>query len=83
MRVTQLISCLFLATATINAASLSEARALDRREARTVSARSDILSPEHSLEKRKGGGGKGGGGGGSSGGEFVLLMRNPANQNIN
>jgi hypothetical protein len=70
MRVTQLISCLFLATSTINAASLSEARALDRREALAVSAQSDILSPEHSLEKRKGGGGKGGGGGGSGGGEL-------------
>ncbi|OAG07769.1 uncharacterized protein CC84DRAFT_1088243 [Paraphaeosphaeria sporulosa] len=37
------------------------------RDDRAISIRSsDILAPEHTLEKRKGGGGKGGGGGSSS-----------------
>ncbi|KAF2868765.1 hypothetical protein BDV95DRAFT_630464 [Massariosphaeria phaeospora] len=71
MRVSQLYACL-VAIHAVHAVSLPNTNALDLLEEHAGSApRSDVFSPEHPLEKRKGGGGgggKGGGGGGSSGG---------------
>jgi len=50
----------------VHAASVPNV-APSRLEEYAVSPRAeDILSPENTLEKRKGGGGRGGGGGGSS-----------------
>ncbi|KAF2119470.1 hypothetical protein BDV96DRAFT_642492 [Lophiotrema nucula] len=69
MRITQFFAYCIFATAAVKAASLPNTNALELLEAHAGSAaRSDILSPEHALEKRKGGGGKGGGGGGGGGG---------------
>jgi len=66
MKASQLLT-LFLATSTVTATSLPEARAPDALEPHGASApRSNALSPGQALEKRKGGGGKGGGGGGKS-----------------
>jgi len=66
MRLSQLWT-FFLATSTITAASLKEESASHVLSAGTQ--RSEILSPDHVLERRKGGGGKGGGGGGGGGGK--------------
>ncbi|KAJ4292746.1 hypothetical protein N0V90_009409 [Kalmusia sp. IMI 367209] len=69
MRISHLATYLALAVAsTTHAVSVPNADAVDVRDARAVSTVSDIFSPEHALEKRKGGGGKGGGGSGGGGG---------------
>jgi hypothetical protein len=67
------IACLALLTNAINGASLPESNnALNILEehAGIAPQSADIVSPDHSLERRKGGGGRGGGssGGGSSSG---------------
>lgn len=62
MRLSAALACLALAASTVNAFSVPEVDALDRLEQPHV-IRSEILLPEHALEKRKGGGGRGGGGG--------------------
>lgn len=65
------LAYLALATQTINAASLPESNnAINVLEEHAPRA-ADIVSPDHTLERRKGGGGRGGGsssGGSSSGG---------------
>jgi phage baseplate assembly protein gpV len=67
MKASQILSFVFLATSSVVASALPESNALDLLEAHGASVpRSEILSPEHALEKRKGGGGKGGGGSGGS-----------------
>ncbi|KAF1966675.1 hypothetical protein BU23DRAFT_544172 [Bimuria novae-zelandiae CBS 107.79] len=68
MRISHIATYLALAASTVSAASIPNSDAVNVRE-EVVSVRSsDVLAPEHVLEKRKGGGGKGGGslGGGSS-----------------
>jgi hypothetical protein len=65
------LAYLALLTNTITAASLPDAKnALNILEEHAGSAprSADIVSPDHSLERRKGGGGRGGGSSGSSGG---------------
>ncbi|KAF2189260.1 hypothetical protein K469DRAFT_683688 [Zopfia rhizophila CBS 207.26] len=65
MRISTLVTYCLFTTSAINAASIPETNALDLLEAHAANiTRSEILSPENALEKRKGGGGKGGGGGG-------------------
>ena len=68
MKVTQLFACIALATTATNAASIPETRAIslveDRLDAQPRSA--DVITPDHSLERRKGGGGRGGGSAGGS-----------------
>lgn len=68
MKVSQLLTCVAFATQAINAASIPDAGALSilSEHADNTPRSSDILAPEHTLERRKGGGGRGGGGGGSS-----------------
>jgi hypothetical protein len=70
MRLSRTLACLVLATH-INGASLpetSDALNIFETHAGSVPRSSDIVAPDHSLERRKGGGGRGGGssGGGSS-----------------
>ncbi|KAF2638478.1 hypothetical protein P280DRAFT_491872 [Massarina eburnea CBS 473.64] len=62
--------CLALATNSALTASLPEtdAHSIQQRAVAAGIPRSDILAPDHALEKRKGGGGGGKGGGGSSSG---------------
>lgn len=78
MKVSQFLTCL-VASHVINAASLPESgNALSLLEERRVVPASEIVSPDHTLERRKGGGGRSGGSssgsssssssGGSSGG---------------
>ncbi|KAH7394316.1 hypothetical protein BKA66DRAFT_456028 [Pyrenochaeta sp. MPI-SDFR-AT-0127] len=68
MKVPQLLAFLALATQAANGASIPDANdAISILSDRSPDA-SSIVSPDHSLEKRKGGGGRGGGGGGSGGG---------------
>lgn len=71
MKVAQTLAIFALATQSINAASIPDAHsdALSVLVERAP-ASADIVSPDHTLEKRKGGGGRGGGssGGGGSGG---------------
>jgi hypothetical protein len=69
MKFSQLLPLVFL-TSSVTASALPESNALDLLEAPGVSVpRSELISPDHALEKRKGGGGKGGGGGGGGGGK--------------
>jgi hypothetical protein len=66
MKLTYIATYFALAASTAYAVSVPNAE-FNARDGQTVSVRSsEILAPEHVLEKRKGGGGKGGGG--SSGG---------------
>ncbi|KAG9383146.1 hypothetical protein A1F94_007067 [Pyrenophora tritici-repentis] len=70
MKVSQFLTC-FVAAQAITAASIPETNnALHALEERRVVPPSELLSPEHTLERRKGGGGRGGGSssGGSGGG---------------
>jgi hypothetical protein len=68
MKLSQILPFVFLATSSVTASALPESNALDLLEAHGASVpRSELLSPDHALEKRKGGGGKGGGGGGGTG----------------
>ena len=68
MKVTQLFAYIALATSATNAASIPETRAIslieDHLGAQPRSA--DVVTPDHSLERRKGGGGRGGGSSGGS-----------------
>jgi hypothetical protein len=67
MKVSQFLTCL-VASQAISAASIPEPNnALTSLEARRVVPASDIVSPDHTLERRKGGGGRGGGGSSSGG----------------
>ncbi|KAF9691843.1 hypothetical protein EKO04_010134 [Ascochyta lentis] len=68
MKVTQCLAGLALATSVANAASIPEANAINLIEdhADVLPRSSEVVAPDHSLERRKGGGGRGGGG--SSGG---------------
>ncbi|KNG48794.1 hypothetical protein DDE82_005119 [Stemphylium lycopersici] len=64
MKVSQILTCL-VASHAISAASIPESNiALSTLEERRVVPASEIVSPDHTLERRKGGGGRGGGGGG-------------------
>jgi len=66
MRLSYFATYLAVAVSAVHAASVPNV-APSRLEEYAVSPRAeDILSPENTLEKRKGGGGRGGGGGGSS-----------------
>ncbi|EUC30080.1 hypothetical protein COCCADRAFT_104822 [Bipolaris zeicola 26-R-13] len=70
MKASQFIAYL-LASQAVSAASLPEfSNALNILEDRRVVPASEVVSPDHTLERRKGGGGRGGGssGGSSSGG---------------
>lgn len=74
MRLSHVATYFTLALSTAHAVSLPGSDAVHVREEQAVSVRSsDIIAPEHALEKRKGGGGKGGGGGSSSGGSSKLI----------
>jgi hypothetical protein len=68
MKVTQLFAYVALATSATNAVSIPEARAIslieDHLGAQPRSAY--VVTPDHSLERRKGGGGRGGGSSGGS-----------------
>lgn len=67
MRVAQFFACA-IAVSAVHAVSLPNSNALDLLEEHAGSlSGSNIMFPEHALEKRKGGGGKGGGGGSSGG----------------
>jgi hypothetical protein len=70
MKVTQLFAYIALVTSAANAASIPEARAISLIEDRlgALARSADVLTPDHSLERRKGGGGRGGGSSGGSGG---------------
>lgn len=66
MRISHLATYVALVVSTAHAVSVPS-HDVQLRDEQAVSVRSsDILDPEHALEKRKGGGGKGGGGGSSS-----------------
>lgn len=72
MKVSQYLACLALATSAANAASIPEINAINLIEDRAdaLPRSSEVVAPDHSLERRKGGGGRGGGsssGGGRSG----------------
>ncbi|KAK3201883.1 hypothetical protein GRF29_164g964507 [Pseudopithomyces chartarum] len=68
MRLSLFATYLVLATSTAHIVSVQNSDAIAARHEQSVSARSsDVLAPEHALEKRKGGGGKGSGGGSSGG----------------
>jgi hypothetical protein len=68
MKVSQFLTCL-VASQAISAASIPESNdALTLIEGRRVVPAADIVSPDHTLERRKGGGGRGGGGSSSGGG---------------
>lgn len=69
MKFSQFLTGLVAAQA-ISAASIPESNALNVLEDRRVVPASELVSPDHTLERRKGGGGRGGGssGGSSSGG---------------
>jgi len=70
MRVLPVFTLLACATQHINGASLPESEnALNYlgEQARSAPQLADIVSPDHTLERRKGGGGRGGGGGSSGG----------------
>lgn len=68
MKVPQVLAFFALATQAANGASIPESNnALNILVDRAPDAAS-IVSPDHTLEKRKGGGGRGGGGGGGGGG---------------
>lgn len=69
MRLSHIATYLALAASTAHAVSVPNADLTVRDDQVVSLSSSDILSPEHTLEKRKGGGGKGGGGGSSSGGK--------------
>jgi hypothetical protein len=65
MKVSQFLTCL-VASQAISAASIPESsNALNLLQERRVVPPSDILSPDHTLERRKGGGGRGGSSGSS------------------
>lgn len=68
MKLTSYLAYFALATSATNAASIAEARAVGLVEDRVFAQpySSDVISPDNSLERRKGGGGRGGGS--SSGG---------------
>lgn len=67
MRLSLFATYLVLATSTAHIVSVQNSDAIAARHEQSVSARSsDVLAPEHALEKRKGGGGKGSGGGSST-----------------
>lgn len=72
MKLTPYLAYFALATSATNAASIPEARAISLVEDRVIAQpySADVVSPDHSLERRKGGGGRGGGssGGGSRSG---------------
>jgi hypothetical protein len=63
MKFSQILTGL-VAVQVINAASIPESNALNVIEERRVVPASEVVSPDHTLERRKGGGGRGGGGGG-------------------
>lgn len=63
MKFSQILTGL-VAAQVISAASIPESNALNVLEERRVVPPSEIVSPDHTLERRKGGGGRGGGGGG-------------------
>ncbi|KAL1794863.1 hypothetical protein ACET3X_006679 [Alternaria dauci] len=68
MKLSQILTGL-VAAQTISAASIPESNALNVLGDRRVVPASELVSPDHTLERRKGGGGRGGGSsGGSSGG---------------
>jgi len=67
MKFSQILTGL-VAAQVISAASIPESNALNVLEDRRVVPASELVSPDHTLERRKGGGGRGGGGGGGSGG---------------
>ena len=73
MKFSQFLTGLVAAQA-ISAASIPESNAVNVLEDRRVVPASELVSPDHTLERRKGGGGRGGGSssggrsGGSSGG---------------
>jgi hypothetical protein len=65
------LAYLALFTNTITAASIRDADnalSISEENAGSIPRSADIVSPDHTLEKRKGGGGRGGGGGGGGGG---------------
>lgn len=66
MKISQLLTCL-VASQAISAASIPESsNALNLLEERRVVPPSELVSPDHTLERRKGGGGRGGGSSGGS-----------------
>lgn len=68
MKISQLLTCL-MASQAISAASIPESsNALNLLEQRRVVPASEIVSPDHTLERRKGGGGRGAGSSGGSSG---------------
>lgn len=72
MKITQYFAGFALATSVVSAASLPEFDAVNLRKdhADVLPRSSEVVAPDHSLERRKGGGGKGGGSSsGSSGGK--------------
>ncbi|KZM22100.1 hypothetical protein ST47_g6699 [Ascochyta rabiei] len=72
MKVTQYLAGVALATSVANAASIPEVNAINLIDdhADVLPRSSEVVAPDHSLERRKGGGGRSGGSssGGSSGG---------------
>jgi hypothetical protein len=70
MKTLQYLVCLTLATSAAKAASIPETNAIKLIEDHldVLPRSSEVVAPDHSLEKRKGGGGRGGGSGGTSGG---------------
>ncbi|KAF1349455.1 hypothetical protein EJ07DRAFT_140002 [Lizonia empirigonia] len=72
MKVTQYLASFVLATSAVSAVSIPEASAINliKDHADVLPRSSEVIAPDHSLERRKGGGGRGGGSssGGSSGG---------------
>ena len=72
MKLSNYVAYFALATSAANAASIPEVNAINLIEDRDATPRSsEVVAPDHSLERRKGGGGRGGSsssGGSSSGG---------------
>ncbi|KAJ4365457.1 hypothetical protein N0V95_000392 [Ascochyta clinopodiicola] len=72
MKIPQYLAGLALATSVVNAASIPEVNAVNLIEDHidVLPRSSEVVAPDHSLERRKGGGGRGGGssGGGKTGG---------------